>query len=245
MAAMITVMEDLPAGTLGFAFSGEVSGRDYDSVLVPAIDRAIDQHGRIKALLEFGPAFKGYTLEAAWDDTTLGLRHWDGFERMAVLSDVPWLRQAVRALGLVFPCPIRLFGAGETDQARRWLSESLGTIHVDQSGEVVTIEMIGCLDAEAYSRIDDDLAQVFSHQKQPVRLLLDLRQFDGWLGLGALSQHLALIRDYRTLPRLVAVIGSQRWQHAAQRLLARFVNARTRYFDSDHFGDAQQWLCMG
>lgn len=239
---MITLLEDLPQGTIGLSFSGEVTGDDYDRVLVPAIDAALDQQDRIKALLVFGPEFQGYTLAAAWDDTSLGLRHWDGFERLAVATDVPWLRQSFRAIGLVLPYPVRLFNGDELDQARRWLGESLGTIHVDQQDQVVTIAMIGRLDPEAYRRIDDDLANVFSHHT-PVRLLLDLRQFDGWLGLNALSQHLALIREYRTLPQLVAVIGAQRWQHAAQRLLGRFVNARTRYFDSDHVGEAQQWLC--
>ncbi|MEB3276234.1 MAG: STAS/SEC14 domain-containing protein [Cyanobacteriota bacterium] len=238
---MITLLEDLPQGTLGLSFSGEVTGDDDDRVLVPAIEAALDQHGRIKALLVFGPEFQGYTLAAAWDDTSLGLRHWDGFERLAVATDVPWLRQSFRAIGLVLPYPVRLFNGEEVDQARRWLAESLGTIHLDQHDGVVTIAMIGRLDPEAYRRIDDDLANVFSHHT-PVRLLLDLRQFDGWLGLNALSQHLALLREYRTLPQLVAVIGAQRWQHAAQRLLGRFVNARTRYFDSDHVGEAQQWL---
>lgn len=238
---MIELMEDLPEATLGFCFSETVSGDDITAVLLPALEAAIEQNGRIKTLMLFDADFRGFSFEAAWDDASFGLRHWDGFERMAVLTDLPWLRQSLRAITLVMPCPVRLFHAEQSDDARRWLGESLGTIHVDQQGEVVRIAMIGRLDPEAYRRIDDDLANVFSHQPT-VRLLLDLRQFDGWMGLNALAQHFALIRDYKALPKLVAVIGSQRWQHAAQRLLARFVNARTRYFDSDHLGDAQQWL---
>ena len=62
--------------------------------------------------------------------------------------------------------------------------------------------------------------------------------------MGALSQHLALIRDYRAIPKRVAVVGAQRWQHAAQRLMARFVNAETRYFDSSVLLEAQEWICM-
>jgi hypothetical protein len=238
---MIELIEDLPEATIGFVLHGEVSGSDVETVLLPAIEKAFDQHERIKALLVFGDDFSGSTLEAAWDDTTLGLRHWDGFERLAVVSDVAWLRHGLRAMSLLLPYPVRLFDGEEQEQAERWLSESLGTIHVDSHDGVVTVSMIGRLDPEAYHRIDDDLANVFA-QQQTVRLLLDLRQFDGWLGLGSLSQHLALMREYRSIPRLVAVLGSQRWQHAAQRLLGRFVNARTRYFDSDHVEDAQQWL---
>ena len=238
---MIELIEDLPESTVGFSFHGDVSGSDVDTVLLPAIERAFDQHERIKALLVFGDDFTGSTLEAAWDDTTLGLRYWDGFERLAVVSDVGWLRHGLRAMSLLLPYPVRLFDSDESEQAQRWLSESLGTIHVDQHDGVVTVSMIGRLDPDAYQRVDDDLANVVAHH-DPLRLLLDLRQFDGWLGLGALSQHLTLMCEYRRLPKQVAVIGSQRWQHAAERLLGRFVNARTRYFDSEHLDDAQQWL---
>ena len=238
---MIELIEDLPDGTVGFRFQGTIAGDDYDTVLVPTIDAAIDQHDRIKALLVFDASFQGYTLEATWDDTALGLRHWDGFERIAVVSDVSWLNASFRALGVLLPYSIRLFGGEGLDQARRWLSESLGTIHLDEEGDVVRIAMIGRVDPAAYARIDDELATVISHH-QPLRLLLDLRHFDGWLGLGALAQHLALLREYRSLPKRVAVIGSTRWQQAGQRLLARFVNAHTRYFESDAWSEAQGWV---
>jgi hypothetical protein len=238
---MIGLIEDLPEATIGFALHGEVSGSDVETVVLPAIERAFDQHERIKALLVVDEDFSGSTLEAAWDDTTLGLRHWDGFERLAVVSDVAWLRHGLRAMSLLLPYPVRLFDGDEQDQAERWLSEALGTIHVDSTDGVVTVAMIGRLDPDAYQRVDDDLANVVARH-DPLRLLLDLRQFDGWLGLGALSQHLALMREYRNLPRRVAVIGSHRWQHAAQRLLGRFVNAKTHYFDSDHVAQAEQWL---
>jgi len=238
---MITLIEDLPEATIGFVLRGEVSGNDVESVVLPAIERAFDQHERIKALLVFDDDFSGSTLEAAWDDTTLGLRHWDGFERLAVVSDVTWLRHALRAISLLLPYPVRLFDSDAQDQAERWLSEALGTIHVGSSDGVVTVAMIGRLDPDTYRRVDDDLANVLAQHDHP-RLLLDLRQFDGWLGLGALTQHLALMHEYRKLPQRVAVIGSQRWQHAAQRLLGRFVNAKTQYFDSDHVAQAEQWL---
>jgi hypothetical protein len=70
----------------------------------------IGTHDRIKALLVFGEGFEGYDLAAVWDDARLGLRHWRGFERIAVVSDVGWLRTAVRAIGVAMPCPVRLFG---------------------------------------------------------------------------------------------------------------------------------------
>lgn len=47
---MIEVIQDLPDGTIGFSFCGEISGTDYDKVLVPTVDEAISQYDHIKAL---------------------------------------------------------------------------------------------------------------------------------------------------------------------------------------------------
>jgi hypothetical protein len=64
---------------VGFKASGHVSGDDYDKVLTPAIDKAIEKYERIKLLAHIGPGldgydgYDGYSLEAAWDDTKLSL----------------------------------------------------------------------------------------------------------------------------------------------------------------------------
>jgi len=80
---MIEVISGLPEATIGFRATGKVTGDDYDKVLTPAIDRAIEELHRIKLLAALGPDFDGYSLEAAWDDTRLGLCHWSGFEEGA------------------------------------------------------------------------------------------------------------------------------------------------------------------
>lgn len=240
---MIEVLDNLSSGTVGFAFHGTVDGHDVDEVLIPAVTEAFVVNPRLKALLLFGPDFKGCTLAAAWDDTLLGLSHWDGFERLAVVSDHPWLRQSLRMIALLLPCPVRLFADGELDLARRWLGESLGTIHLSQEAGVTTIRLIGRLDPAAYERVEEELASLFSIQ--PVRLLFDLSDFDGWLGLGALGQHFSLLRDHRRVPERVALLGGPAWQRLGQRLLARFTEAETRCFDRSRRLEALEWLSQG
>jgi hypothetical protein len=238
---MIELIENLPEGTLGFSCSGQLSSEDMMRVVIPSIEAGLLEHDRIKALAVFEADFEGFSLEAAWDDTVLGLRHWDGFERLAVVTDQIWLRQSLRALALLMPYPVRLFALAETEHARRWLSEALGTVHVDRQGEVITISLIGQLDQEVYDRIDDDLAAVFSQAEQP-RLLLDLRQFDGWLGLGALRQHLALIREHRQGLQKLAVVTGQPWQQLAQRLIRPFSRIAIQTFSGSDLLAAQEWV---
>jgi hypothetical protein len=206
------------------------------------VETALLEHERIKALVVLQPDFEGLSLEAAWDDTNLGLRHWDGFERLALVTDLAWVRQASRALALLLPYPVQHFGLHDVEGARRWLSEALGTVHLERQGEVITITLIGLLDPEVYARIDDDLANLFSQVDRP-RVLLDLRQFDGWLALGALRQHLALIRDYRHRPQKLAVVSHGPLQRIAQRVLGAFSHADTQSFSSTDLLAAQDWIC--
>jgi len=241
---MIETIAGLPEGTLGFSFSGRITGEDYDSVLVPAIDRAIETHDRIKVLMVFGEGFEGYDLAAVWDDARLGLRHWRGFERIAVVSGVPWLRTAVRAMGVALPCPVRLFAVGDEQEARRWLAESLGAIHLEERDGVVRVRLIGQLEPRAYDGVEEEIARLFA-SSQPVRLLVDLREFDGWSGLAALGDHLSLVREHRRTPRRVAVLGDQAWEKLASRLLSRFTEAETRFFDDAHAEQAELWARGG
>jgi hypothetical protein len=74
-------------------------------------------------------------------------------------------------------------------------------------------------------------------------VLLDLRQFEGWRGLQALSQHLSLIREYRHRPSRVAVVYAKPWQQLAQRMMAQFAGAQTRTFSSEDLLAAQEWIC--
>ena len=107
---MIQPIENLPAGTLGFRCSGQISGDDMQHQVIPVVEAALLEQEQVKALMVLEPDFQGLSLEAAWDDTNLSLRHWDGFERIAVATDLGWARTACRAVGLMMPCPVRVFG---------------------------------------------------------------------------------------------------------------------------------------
>jgi hypothetical protein len=238
--AMIEELDGLPEGTLGFKFTGHVKGDDYDKVLAPAVDEAIEQYERIRALIQFGPGFEGYDLDAMWDDTKIGLRHWTGFERIAVVTEVGWIRTGVKAMGFMMPCPIQLFDIDELDDAKRWLSESLGSIHLSHEGNTITVSLLGKLEPSAYDGIDHDLDNAMSNSSN-VRLVLDLREFDGWSGLAALGNHLSLVREHHRIPERIAVVGDKAWQRLAEKVMSKFVNAEARFFDAAEYDAAVAW----
>ncbi|GGB35964.1 hypothetical protein GCM10011316_05130 [Roseibium aquae] len=239
---MIELISGTPEGTLEFKITGKVTNEDYDSVLTPAIEKALQEHERIKVLVQVGPGFEGYTLDAAWDDTKLGMRHWKGFERAALVTDVGWIKTSIKAFSFALPYPVQTFDLEDHDEARRWLSESLGTIRIRDDGDrVVHVSLIGQIDAEAYDSADDELEDLIEKYGR-IRLLLDLREFDGWQGLDALASHLSLVREHRKAPEKVAVVGDAAWMDLARRVFSVFTGAESRFFAGDQFDDPEAWI---
>lgn len=242
---MIEQIETTREDMLEFRVSGTVTDADYSEVLIPALEKAIAEQERIRLLMRFDAKFKDFTLGALFDDARVGLKHWRGFDRVAVVSDSAWLNRVMKGIGVFLPCPVQTFTLVQSDQARTWLVESLGTIHQRDLGDgVLHLELLGKLDTEAYVKEVEDL-DAFIRQNERFKLLLDLRQFDGWQGLAALGDHLNIVRHRYDLVDRVAVVGDATWQRMAEKVVSQFVKAETRYFPSAEFEAAKTWIKGG
>ena len=83
---MITMITGLPDGVVGFEANGKVEAADYRDTLVPAIDKAIQENGKVRLLYVLGNDFGGYSLAAMWDDAVVGTRDWSKWEKVAVVT---------------------------------------------------------------------------------------------------------------------------------------------------------------
>ena len=120
---MVEQIHDLPDNVLGFTAKGTVTSDDYESVIIPAVDALFSRQGKGRFLYHLGEAFSGFEAAAMWDDTKLGLKHLAGWEKIAVVSDIEWIRAAVKIFGLAIPGQIRVFHDRELAQATRWVAE--------------------------------------------------------------------------------------------------------------------------
>jgi hypothetical protein len=66
---------------------------------------------------ELGSRFPG----SGWDDLDLGFEHASRCERIAIVTDIAWVRLTVKAIRFLIPGEIRVFGTLETDEARAWI----------------------------------------------------------------------------------------------------------------------------
>jgi SpoIIAA-like len=119
---MIELMQGLPGGTVGVDASGRITDEDYERVLVPALEQALECYERVRFLYHLGREFEGFTPAAIWDDVKVGMRHLTRFEKCAVVTDVGWIADAVRVLRVLMPCPVRIFGDARLAEAKAWLA---------------------------------------------------------------------------------------------------------------------------
>ncbi|RDI99457.1 STAS/SEC14 domain-containing protein [Dyella solisilvae] len=120
---MIEQIGGLPPGALGFRAIGQVTAADYAQVLVPDIEAAFAMNRKLRLLYQVGPEFTGFDPGAMWEDAMLGFRHFSGWDRVALVTDVQWLRITAKAMGFAVPAEFRLFQDAELQQAIAWISE--------------------------------------------------------------------------------------------------------------------------
>jgi len=120
---MVERISNLPEHVLGFAAKGNVTAEDYESIIIPAVEEQFSRHDKVRFLYHLGEDFSGFEAAAMWDDTKLGLKHLRGWERMALVSDVGWIRAAVKVFALAIPGHVRVYHNSELADATRWVSE--------------------------------------------------------------------------------------------------------------------------
>ncbi len=119
---MIEILDGFPDNVVAAAARGRVTRQDYDEILIPRVNQAFGRHPTIRCYYELGATFSGMDAGAAWEDAKLGIGHLAQWERVAVVTDVDWIRLAVNAFRFLMPGEMRVFGTGQAADARRWIA---------------------------------------------------------------------------------------------------------------------------
>ncbi len=118
---MIAQIEGLPPGTVGFRAHGQVTAADYENIIVPDVEAAFALNRKLRMLYVTAEDFTGFDPGAMWDDAKLGMRHFSSWERVALVTDVGWLRTAATAFSFAVPAKFELFQTAQFDEAKAWL----------------------------------------------------------------------------------------------------------------------------
>ncbi len=120
---MLELIEGLPKNVVGIVATGKVTMQDCQDVLMPAIKKSRKRHDKIRLYYELSSRFPG----SAWDDLDLGLEHASCCERVAIVTDIGWVRLTVKAVRFLIPSKIRVFASVQAEEGRAWITARPGS----------------------------------------------------------------------------------------------------------------------
>jgi len=115
---MISLIEGLSDDVVGILATGRVTKSECDRVLIPAVQKTLSRHEKIRLYYELSSRFPG----AGWDDLRVGVEALPQWERIAVVTDVSWIRHTVNALRFLIPGDIRVFATVRAQEGREWIA---------------------------------------------------------------------------------------------------------------------------
>ena len=246
---MLKQIVDLPDNVLGIEASGKVTAEDYQSVLVPALEDKLRKIPKVRCLYVLGEGFDSYTSAAAWEDTKVGLKHLTRFERVAVVTDVDWIRNSVKVFGFAMPGEVRVYKYDELPNAREWISEpavngDLTFEFLDEEG-VLVLQPNGELEAADFARVAKEIDPYINSKGDLRGLVIVADNFPGWDDLSAMSAHFQFVREHHKNVRRLAMVTDDRVMSALPFLARHLLVDESRHFGMDEKNEALTWASQG
>ncbi len=243
---MLKILTELPPGIDGVQATGRVTREDYDQVLEPLLEKARHEKRRIRLLYQLGPHFEGFTAAAVVEDAWVGLRHLRLFDGCAVVGDIGWIREAAQLVGALMPCPVRVFGNAQFQQAAAWLAQldatsSLGHRWISEKG-ILVVEPRGPLRAADFDRVAAVIDPWMDAHGALNGLVIHARAFPGWENLNGLIAHVLFGRAHLGKIRKIALCVDGKLAELAPQLAKHFMHATVKHFDYQCEDDALAWV---
>lgn len=120
---MLKIINDLPGNVLGVSAEGKITGTDYETILIPALDEKLKANKKIRMLYQLGSSFSGFELSAMLDDARMGLKHLSAWEKIALVSDHEMINTFAKFFGHLMSCELRIFKNAEFEEAKKWITD--------------------------------------------------------------------------------------------------------------------------
>jgi len=118
---MITTLDGLPPGVIGFEASGKIAAEDYRDVVLPALEQAA-RSGDIRFVIIMRD-FDGISGGAVWQDLKIGIGHLQSWKRTALVTDIDWMSHLTNLFGWMTPGETKTFRLDQKEQALEWVAE--------------------------------------------------------------------------------------------------------------------------
>lgn len=118
---MLEFAGESEGGFLDIRASGRLTSDDYRRTLAPRLESTLRRCEKLRVLILMDETFEGWTLGAAWLNTSLDIRYRNAFEKLAIVGAPAWEEWCVKLVRLLVRGEIRTFPREHLHHARAWL----------------------------------------------------------------------------------------------------------------------------
>jgi SpoIIAA-like len=119
---MLTKLEGIPSYVAAFKARGEVTREDYENILVPEVERVDREHGHIHFMMVMETSAKNFSIGAWFKDAVLGLKHYRGWKKVAIVTDEKGIEKFSELFSAVIPGTVKGFALSQLPEARTWIA---------------------------------------------------------------------------------------------------------------------------
>jgi len=118
---MLKKITELPSNIFGVKATGEVDANDLKNVLIPGLQKCVDDFGEIRYLLVLETPVGHFTAGAWVEDVKAGLMNFTKWKKIAVVTDQKAVEWFTDLFTLAVPGSSKGFKPEELEQAKTWL----------------------------------------------------------------------------------------------------------------------------
>jgi len=115
------LMEGYPNDVIAIEAEGIVTAQDYVDTLVPLVAGKRKRHDKLKMLIVLDEDFQSFSRGAMWEDTKFGLHYLTKLSKLALVTDIGWMRTAIKVFGPLMPAKVRVFHRQDLESASDWI----------------------------------------------------------------------------------------------------------------------------
>ena len=118
---MIEILPQSEGNLIAVQFGGKLTLADYENVWVPKLMDAIERCEKVRVLIYLDETFDGWETAVLWEDTKVGLKTINAYEKIALVGGPDWMAKITDLLAHFMPDSVKTFPSGELDEAYGWI----------------------------------------------------------------------------------------------------------------------------
>jgi hypothetical protein len=116
----VQLLEEQDGQLLHVVVSGKLDRSDYRT-LAPEVERLVDEHGKLRILLEMDD-FEGWKAGGLWEDVKFDIKHFNDVSRVAMVGDQAWQKWMATVCRPFTTAKVRFFPEEQMEAARSWVA---------------------------------------------------------------------------------------------------------------------------